>query len=161
MQFFSTLLLFITLSFSVTSVANEQVKVIAVGDTLTLPKLNDQFEKPHTLLPETKWVLFSHDMDSSKIVREAFGDQTHETMQKAKIQYYADISAMPSLISKFIAIPKMKKLKYTIVMDKEGGALDIMPKEEDKLTVLKIENGKVVDLVITADAKELRDIVLK
>lgn len=149
-----SLLLITFLTFS--SVAESNITPLSVGDNLSLPQLKDQFDKPHALSNNTRWLVFSHDMDSSKIARVAFDKQTSATLAAASIQYYADISAMPSLISRFIAIPKMKKLNYTIIMDKDGNALNRMPKKESKISIIELNQGKIEKITLTDDIKVLK-----
>lgn len=134
----------------------EELLSIKPSATLSVAKLKDQFDKEHTLLPSTKWLIFAHDMQSSSLVKKAFEKQTTDTLSKANIQYYADISAMPGLISRFVAIPRMKKQSYTIILDREGKVLKSLPKEEDKVTVIELNNFKIVNIAKLTDAEELK-----
>lgn len=136
-------------------------KVLSIGDNVELPTLNDQFDKPHSLKSSTQWLVLAHDMDSSRVTRDAFAGQTDETLQQANIQYYADISGMPGLISSYIAIPKMQKQKYAIVLGKEDNELAFLPSEDDKVSIFKIENGKIVEFITTDSAEVLKKTVLK
>ena len=95
-------------------------------------------------------------MDSSKLVKAAFENKKSDDLLAANVQYYADISAMPSLISRFIAIPKMKKLAYSVIMDKEGNALNTIPKKDDHVTVLTLNNGNITQINIVDTSKALK-----
>lgn len=159
MKLLSVLLISMILSFSVS--AKDTLNSVAIGDTLSLSTLQDQFDKSHTLSADTQWLVFAHDMDSSKVVKQAFEQQTTQSLNQAHVQYYADISGMPSLISRFIGIPKMKKAKYLIILDKEGEALKALPKEEDKATLLQLKDHKVVSLLITDDASLVKTTLFK
>ena len=116
MNFFKHLVIFTLIFCSLTAFAASEAKLLSIGDKLSLPKLTDQFEQSQLLLPETVWIIFSHDMDSSKIAKAALENQDKASLSEANIQYYADISGMPWLISRFIAIPKMKKLPYVLAI---------------------------------------------
>lgn len=144
-----------------TFAVSANVKVLSVGDSIKLPTLNDQFDNPHSFKPSTQWLVLAHDMDSSRVTRDAFAGQTNETLQQANIQYYADISGMPGLISSYIAIPKMQKQKYNIVLAKEDDELAFLPSEDDKVSIFKIENGKIVEFITTDSAEVLKKTVLK
>lgn len=146
---------------ALTFAVSVHAKTLSIGDSIELPTLNDQFDQPHTLQANTQWLVLAHDMDSSRVTRDAFEGQTDETLKKANIQYYADISGMPGLISSFIAIPKMQKQKYNIVLAKEDNELAFLPSEDDKVSIFKIENGKIVEFITTDSAEVLKQTVLK
>ena len=159
MRFLNIFAVFSLLLTSWVSVAETAKPTLTVGQTLSLPELNDQFDKKQTLLPSTKWLVFSHDMDSSKLVKAAFENKKSDDLLAANIQYYADISAMPSLISRFIAIPKMKKLAYSVIMDKEGNVLNAIPKKDDHVTVLTLNNGNITQINIVDTSKALKALI--
>ena len=148
-------ILYVLFSFSLNA------QTLRLGDSIILPKLPDQFEKLHVLKENTKWLVLAHDMDSSRITRDAFKGQTDASLQQAHIQYYADVSGMPGLITSYVAIPKMKKQKYAIVLGKEDNDLAQLPNEDDKVSVFKIENGKIVQFVTIESSDELKKLVLK
>jgi hypothetical protein len=148
-------IIYLLISFSL------HAKTLREGDPIVLPELPDQFEKVHPLKKDTKWLVLAHDMDSSRITRDAFKGQTDASLQQAKIQYYADVSGMPGLITSYIAIPKMKKQKYTIVLGKEDTDLSLLPKKDDEVSVFKIKNNKIVQFVTVKNADELKKLVLK
>lgn len=152
MTMFKKLLALSVLFFSLTVFANGQA---LIGKELVLPKLANQFDQHTALSNETKWVVFSHDKASSKIVKAAFEKHTNSTLKAANIQYYADISGMPGFISRFVAIPRMKKLPYSVVMGQEDDELAHLPKEEDKVSLIQVENGKVVQVIIAEDAQKI------
>jgi len=70
---------------------------LGVGDTVPPLALADQFDQPHTLAADTRWLLFSHD--------RAVSDALHPVLaalpaaQRDGVVYVADISRMPALVS--------------------------------------------------------------
>ena len=144
---------------SLTAFATSEPKLLSIGDKLNLPKLTDQFEQPQLLLPETEWIIFSHDMDSSKIAKAALENQDKTSLSEANIQYYADISGMPGLISYFIAMPKMKKLPYTLILGREDEELAHLPKEEGKVLLIKLNNGNIEKFISTDDTNIIKNTI--
>ena len=122
------------------------IPVLEVGSQIEIQQLKDQFGKDQLLKSETVWLIFSHDMASGKLVKAALDGKSSENLNKLAIQYYADISGMPSLISRLIAIPKMKKLKYSIILGREEGDLAQFPRQEDMATVIELKDGKVISI---------------
>ena len=68
--------------------------------------------------------------------------------------YVADISGMPSLISKFIALPKMKKYPFSVLLLDDTNK-DNFVKEDGKIIVYSLENGKVVKIDKISTKEEL------
>lgn len=146
------LILIISLIFS--SVAVAETQAIKVGDTLVPISLQDQFEKTLNVTPETQVLLFSRDMDGGEVVQAAF-DATPENQRPANLVYLADISGMPSLIAKFIAVPKMQDYPFILGLDREGDITAAFPAEKSQATVIKINALKVISIEYVQDAQSL------
>ncbi|MEM0909352.1 MAG: hypothetical protein AAGJ37_00140 [Pseudomonadota bacterium] len=136
---------------SLSSLAN-----VKIGDEIILPALKDQFEQTQQLQTDTKWLLFAHDMDGTNIARDALDGQTAESMNNAGIQFFADISGMPGLISKFIAMPRLQKLPYSIALARDKEQLVSIPREDDKTTVVKLNEGRIEAITIADSATEIK-----
>ena len=130
-----------------------------VGQPLLMPSLTDQFEETYALGSETRILVVSHDMDSSDLVKEAFIGQTTDSLKKAGIQYYADISGMPALISRFIAIPRLKELPYRIALGREEEQLAHIPVKEGAVTVITLLDGTVTSVDSVTEPGQLADIL--
>ncbi|MFP5519150.1 MAG: hypothetical protein ACLGGX_04560 [Bdellovibrionia bacterium] len=115
----------------------------------------DQHGKEQTIPQDTKLVIFAADMDGYKLAREAFEENKIEDLSAKKVFFISDISKMPALISKMFAIPKMKELKFQIFLDKDGTLTKDFPREEKKLTLLKLTEGKVTEKNFTDKKEEL------
>ena len=132
---------------------------LQVGDTLILPQLIDQFENQQPLLASTKWLIFSHDMGSSDIVTQALEQQTAQSLEAAKVQYYADISGMPGTITRFIAIPRMRDLAYAMALGYEYEQLAGLPRQAGQVTLIEISDGKIASIANTNQAQVITDTI--
>ena len=132
---------------------------VKVGDSITLPQLEDQFEATQVFQDSTKWLLFAHDMDSTNIIRDALEGQTEESLGTLGIQFFADISGMPGLISRFIAMPRLKKLAYPIALARDEKQLASIPREDNKATLLQIEQGEVKLVTIVDTTEKLKALI--
>ena len=65
---------------------------------------------------------------------------------------------MPSLISKFIALPKMKKYPFSVMLLDDTNK-DFFGKEEGKIIVYSLDNLKVTEMKSISTAKELEEII--
>ncbi|MFW2608749.1 hypothetical protein ACN5OY_11750, partial [Aliarcobacter butzleri] len=77
--------------------------------------IKEQFEKDHTLNANIKTILFASDKATSDMLRDYFLplSEKENILEKNNVVYIADISGMPSLISKYLALPKMKKYPFS------------------------------------------------
>ena len=81
-----------------------------------------------------------------------------EELTKNNALYVADISGMPSLISKFIALPKMKKYPFSVMLLDDTNK-DFFGKEEGKIIVYSLDNLKITEMKSISTAKELEEII--
>lgn len=128
-----------------------------IGDSLPTFEIEDQFEKKQKIATDTKIVLVTAQKGMSEIIRDYLLDKPKGFLEGKKAVYVGDISGMPSLISKFFAIPKMKKYPFSILLVDEEQTKSFS-KKEDTITVYSVENGKVVKVEYISSAKELENI---
>ena len=145
--------LLLILLFSILSFA----ETLKVGDDFPSITLDDQFEKTHTVSLESKRVLVAYDKSMSTILKKFLLEKEDDFLTKNKTVYIGDISGMPSLISRFFAIPKMKKYPFSILFldDKNRNSFS---KKEDFISVYTLENGKVKTLTHISTKEELASI---
>jgi hypothetical protein len=126
---------------------------LAVGDGVPPLTLADQFDKNHTLAGDTRWLLFSHD--------RAISDALHPVLaalspaQRQGVVYVADISRMPALVSRLFAVPAMRGLPFAVWLARDTASVAALPREAGKLTVLALQDGKVVAVHYLADVTAL------
>lgn len=113
-----------------------------VGSNIPEIALENQNEEAVKISPETKWLVFVAEKDISKIVTD-YLNESKFNLDAAKVIYVSDISGMPSLITKMVALPKMKKYDFKIALDRTGDATKSWPKESGKATVVQLDQMKV------------------
>jgi hypothetical protein len=113
-------------------------------------ELQDQFEQKWVANQTPIQILFASDMEGYKLLNQYFEKNAEATkrLNVAQIVYVADISKMPSLISKMFAIPKMKKLNYSIYLDKSGEVTKNWFRTEKGISVLKKEGDQTLKLQV-------------
>ena len=127
-----------------------------VDSTVNDIKIKDQFEKEHTIGTNVKTILFASDKKTSDMLRDYLLpiSEKENVLEKNGAVYVADISGMPSLISKFIALPKMKKYPFSILLLDDTNKANFT-KEDGKIIVYSLENGKVVKIDKISTKEEL------
>jgi len=108
-------------------------------------ELADQFEKKHTVNSDIQTIIFSSEKDTSAALNEFLASKEKGFLEANKTVFVADISGMPSVISYLFALPKMKKYNYNVLLIEEEGDKRFL-KQEEKLTVYKLENGVVTSV---------------
>ncbi|CAA6805309.1 MAG: FAD/FMN-containing dehydrogenases [uncultured Thiotrichaceae bacterium] len=124
-----------------------------VGDALPTVTLSNQHGKAVVIADDVKTVLYVGEMSVSKVASAFFNEQEADFLTKHQAYYIADISGMPSIITKMFAIPKMKKRPYDILLVKEEKDVALIPRKEDSMTVIKVKEGLIssVDYVKTGE----------
>ncbi|RXJ85005.1 hypothetical protein [Arcobacter cloacae] len=136
----------------------------AIASSLTVDsqvpaiKIKDQFEKEHTIDANVKTILFASDKGTSDILKEYLLSKDADILTKNNAVYVADISGMPSLISKFVALPKMKKYPFSVLLLDDTNK-DNFSKEEGKIIVYTLDNSKVTNIAKISTKEELEAII--
>ncbi|MBW8182923.1 hypothetical protein [Shewanella nanhaiensis] len=133
-----------------------QASFYQAGDQVTPIQLDDQFEKSVVVDVNTDVILFSRGMAGGDLIKEALDKQISADKAVPATQVYlADISGMPSLIAKFVAIPQMKDLPFSIGLDKEGEVTKLLPAEKDRASLIRLDNLKVIEVSHFDSGEEL------
>jgi hypothetical protein len=128
-----------------------------VGDTMESFTLPNQFDNNMTLNSETKVVLMAFEKDMSVEINEYLQTKDKEFLNNNNAIFIADISSMPSFVTSFFALPKMKKYPYSLMLiyDDFGKKFNI---KDEMFTVYKLNNLKVEEILYFKDTKNLDSI---
>ncbi|PIE71675.1 MAG: hypothetical protein CSA22_02295 [Deltaproteobacteria bacterium] len=125
-----------------------------VGDPLPTFKIVDQFGKEQVLSSDTKTIMVTSSKVTSEIIKDYLLEKGKGFLERNSAYYVADISGMPSVISKLFAVPKMKDYPFSILLvDKKQAKT--FSKKEDQITIYTIENGKVLSINYIKEKEEL------
>jgi len=124
-------------------------------------KLNDQFGKEHNLEQMPKFLICSFGKESGKLISSYFNAQESDYLTTHNIKLMADVSGVPSLLRKTIIFPKMKKYSFEILVSTESAFMKQFPQQEDSLTVLKLDNGTVSEVLFVSDEAGLKEAIEK
>lgn len=113
-----------------------------VGSSFPEAVFENQYAEEVKVSAETKWLVFVAEKEISKQVTD-YLNESKFNLDSVKAIYISDISAMPSLITKMVALPKMRKYGFKIALDRTGEVTRSWPKESGKATVVQLEQMKV------------------
>ncbi len=148
------LFLFITLVF-----VNLQANTIAVNSSIVaLDKYSYETPqgRPMKVPHETQIILIAFEKDTGAIVNNFLNAQNKYYLQKNKTIFIADIHRMPSLITKMFALPKMRKYKHLIYLQYGKEFENVIPHKEEKITVMHLAHGTIMNVSYVSNAKELK-----
>ena len=131
---------------------------LVVGKSVADFKLNDQFEKPHTLNSNTYKLIFAFSKDSAHICNDFFVTKEPTYIQDHNAQFVADVSAAPSLIRKMFIMPGLKEFKHTVLLldDKTVAAAYRKEMDVEKIVVVYILNKEISEIKTITTEEELR-----
>ena len=139
-----------TVLLSLSEIANSLV----VGSDIPTLTVKDQFEKDHTVDANVKTIIFSASKTEGTTIKDFLLAKDKDYLTTNNTVYVADITGMPSLITKFIAMPKMKDYPFSVLLIDEANKT-LFPVKEDMISLISLENGKVTDIRYVKTAEEL------
>ena len=126
-----------------------------VGDTFEAFTTKDQHDRTFTYTGGSRLIIVSFEMGSGKAANGYFEDQPAGFLDQHRALFIANIHGMPG-IGRAFALPKMRKYPHRILLADAENFLARYPAEEDKLTVLTLDDaGKITAIRFIHPKKEL------
>lgn len=118
--------------------------------------LPNQFDEKQTVDSNIQTILVSFEKDTGKEVNEFLSSKDKNFLNEHHAVFIADISGMPSIITKLFALPKMRKYKHKVLLIYDENDKRFMNKE-GKITAYKLENGviKSISYITKADLENI------
>ncbi len=148
MKSIHSLVLFLCALFSGTLYAGPEA-----GQPFPELTLNDQFDNPHTVTRQDKLILISFDRDVSNTVNAFLSKQPGAFLDDHHARYISDISAMPGIITRLFALPKMKDYNYQMMLATEDEFKTRFDHQEGKLTLYHLKDGTIESIEFIDPAK--------
>lgn len=130
---------------------------VKTGQQLSSFRLSDQHKVEHVIDTNVRLLIFARDMSGNKLIREALDGKTKEYLEKHKALYVSDISQMPKLITKLVAMPKMKKYSYPVLLDTEAELTKDLPYKEDHASLIYLTGLKVDKIEFISKSQDLKN----
>ena len=133
-----------------------QAAALAPGDTLRALTLEDQHGRAVTLPGTARWLLFASDKAAADLAQAWLTPQGSAVLERRQALYVADISAMPAVITRLVALPKLRELPYSIALVRDADLAADLPRRRGTLTVLRLDRGRVEAVHHAGDAAALQ-----
>lgn len=130
---------------------------LAPGAPLPALALQDQNERPWSVAPGTRRLVFAADRAGSELVQAALGADGAQRLAAARAVYVADIHAMPALVTRLFALPALRALPYPVGLVRDDRTAADLPRRAGQATVLEVDaQGGVAAVHYAADAAALQ-----
>jgi hypothetical protein len=136
-------------------VAGAEGDPYALGSRIEPLVLADQHGVERRVDAATRGVLLSRDMDGGGFVREALASEGAARLGKAGAVYVADVSGMPGLIRRMIAVPRMRGRGYPVLLDVDGAATARFPAQPGRAIWIRLEELRIAEIRFLASADEV------
>ncbi|NJA88824.1 hypothetical protein HCX48_06260 [Rhodocyclus tenuis] len=130
--------------------------MLAPGAAFPALTIDDQHGKPLRIDGETQLVIFTADMAAGDFVKEVLRAQAPGTLEQLHAIYLSDISGMPSLITRMVALPKLRELPFAVGLGRDAAQLADLPRQSGAASVVQLQGGKVTAIGYVRDAAQLR-----
>lgn len=124
--------------------------------TLQKHTFEDQFAQPMMLSVSTQWLVFSYDKSGGDWVKQAFNEMQFTDLEARGGIYVADVSAMPSLITRMFALPKMREYPFRVALDLEGKSTADWSRTEGAVTLMRLNNLEIVQLTQANSVEQIK-----
>jgi hypothetical protein len=121
-----------------TAVSLHAAEPYKTGDVLETFTVKDQHEKEYTFVPGVRIFVVSFEMGAGKKANKWFAEKGAEFLPQQNAVFLADIHGMPG-VGRVFALPKMKKYPHRILLGDADNLLARYPKQDDKLTVFRLD----------------------
>jgi hypothetical protein len=120
-----------------------QAAPLAVGDPVPPLALEDQHGRAGSA-GAARVVVVSRDMEGGDVVKNALAGRDQAFLDQHGVVYVANVSGMPAMITRLLALPRMRERPYRMLLDRDGSATRDVPSVPGRPTVLTVDGGRIV-----------------
>jgi hypothetical protein len=123
---------------------------IEIGKPFESGLLKDQFGHEGGVTPDTEKVILVFGKATGHLVKEYLNKKPADYLAKEHVVFIADVSGMPSMILKYVALPDLQKHHYPIyLITDEKAAEKFKPAgHTDQIMVVDLDDGGKVEAVV-------------
>ena len=129
---------------------------LGTGTAVPAVPLKDQHGNAWQIAADTRLVIFASGRKASNIALEVLGQQPKDFLAARHAVYLADMSRMPRLVTRSFALPALREQPFAVGVSLEDHALDGWPRQEDMLTLLRLESGRITAIEYVGTNAQLR-----
>ncbi len=153
------ILLLLSLSFGL--FASNQIQVGSSLNDVRSYKFETPTGRKMKVPNKSKLIIVAFEKDTGALVNEYLSTKEPQYLVKRHSIYIADIHKMPTIITNMFALPKLRKYKHLIYLHYDEDFQEIIPNKEEQVTLLYIENKKIVKISFIKTTQELQTAIEK
>lgn len=134
----------------------QAAELVKVGDKLPAIALTTQQDKAYSFDNSVKRIVMSAEKQSAGLVTDLLDSKAASYLKDTNTVYLADMHRMPSLITKFVALPQLREKAYDIVLGREEADLASFPREKGCLTLMSIKEQTIESIKFLCTEDELK-----
>jgi hypothetical protein len=127
----------------------------AVGAQLEPFSLQDQHGRAHAVDASVRALLFTREMSAGDIVKQGLTESGAQLLAGAGAVYVSDISGMPALVRRLMALPRLRQRPYPILLDFDGSVTQRIPGGAGQPVLLVLDELRIAEIRTLASAQEL------
>ena len=124
-----------------------------------------KFETPHgrqmKIPKKTELIIIAFEKDTGKTANSYLDTKNPFYLSSYHAIFIADIHNMPSIITNMFALPKLQKYKHPIYLHYDDEFENFVPNKEEMITIIRLEDKKVVKVSYITTAQELKEAIEK
>ena len=134
---------------------------IEIGKPFDPGTLKDQFGREGRVTPGTEKVIMVFAKSTGHLVKEYLNKKPADYLDKEHVVFIADVSGMPSMILKYVALPDLQKHEYSIfLITDEKAAEKFKPAgHADRIMVIDLDEGRVEEVEFVTTEKDLEEAI--
>ena len=153
----STFALGLVLALGVTQASLAQSAAsVAVGQALPALSIKDQHDKPWQITPSTRLVMFAAGRKASNLTQAVLQALPKDQLTRKNAVYLADMSKMPSFITRTFALPTLRDMPYLIGVSLDEATLAAWPRQTDAVTLIELDQALVKRISFVTTEADLR-----
>jgi len=126
------------------------------GQPLPALTLQNQHDQAWRIAPDTQLVLFAAGRKASNLMQTVLAPQPKGFLAGRHAVYLADMSKMPGFITRTFAMPSLRELNFEVGVSLEGKTLADWPRQDDAVTLIRLDQGRVVSHEYLTTEAQLR-----
>ena len=146
------------LSFPLITVKAEEA-TLKPGDPFPAITLENQHGETINIDSQTNLLLFSADMGGGKLVRKVVEQHKSvvDLVNSDTVSYISDVSSMPSMIRRMMALPAMRKRPYPILLDSKGETTANFPRRPETVTLIYLNQLTITGISYSSTVQQLAE----
>lgn len=132
----------------------------AVGDLLPVLELKDARDQPRAVDDTIRRIYLSVDRRGGTLVREAMAQDGATLLSAQRAVTIAEISEAPGFVKRLIR-SGLADRPYPTLIDAAGLTRELLPRREDQVTIVDLQQRRITALRFVGEAPALRQALLE